>query len=226
MFLVASPVAELVSHWEKGLGEAAVVLRAADLSSVEQAMTRHNPAVLILDFDMPGLNGTSGVSRLQKSSQATQILAFTSAFDADEELSLLRVGVMGCCRKDIAPDLLNRVVTVIQKGGLWVTRSLIPGLIDEIRMRHGSRVKEAPVRSPPLHLLTRREQEIAALIGGGASNKQIARVLDISDRTVKSHLTTIFQKLGIADRLRLALYMNANLSAISPSVGWKAGGEG
>lgn len=226
MFLIASPADELVRHWQKGLGEAATRLQAADLAAVEQAMVRFNPAVLALDCDMPGLNGATGVSMLQKLSPTTQILAFTRAFDANEELALLRVGVVGCCRKDIDPDLLNRVVTVVLQGGLWVTRSLIPSLIDEIRLRHSGHVKDTPAKPSSLHVLTRREQEVAALIGNGASNKQIARALDISDRTVKSHLTAIFQKLGIADRLHLALYMNANLSTIAPPAGLEAGGKG
>jgi DNA-binding NarL/FixJ family response regulator len=118
---------------------------------------------------------------------------------------------MGCFRKDIDPALLSRIVTVVREGGLWITRSLIPGLIGEIRAKHGDRVKENPVRKNHfLHLLTPREQEVATLVSSGASNKQIARALNISDRTVKAHLTTTFQKLGITDRLHLALYMSGN----------------
>jgi DNA-binding NarL/FixJ family response regulator len=174
-------------------------------------MGTQNPSVLLLDFDLPDLGEVAGVAALQKLSPTTRILVATRAFDADEELSLLRIGAMGCFRKDIDPALLNRVVTVVRDGGLWITRSLIPGLIEEIRDRHGDRVKEAPARKNlHLHLLTRREQEVATLVGSGASNKQIARLLNISDRTVKAHLTTTFQKLGITDRLRLALYMSAN----------------
>lgn len=209
MVLIASLINELVDQWEKGLREASAIRRVNDLASLEAAMATLKPALLILDRDLPGFAGAAGVTALQKLSPTTRILVSTRAFDPEEELSLLRAGVMGCFRKDIDPDLLNRVVTVVREGGLWVTRSLIPGLIEEIRTRHRDRVQAEPTKQTnSLHQLSPREQEVAALVGSGASNKQIARALDISDRTVKAHLTTIFQKLSIADRLHLALYVN------------------
>ncbi len=211
MVLIASLIKELVEHWEKGLSEAATIRRVNDLAALEAAMATFKPVLLILDGELPGFAGAAGIAALQKLSPATRILVSTHAFDPEEELSLLRVGVMGCFRKDIDPDLLNRVVTVVREGGLWVTRSLIPGLIEEIRTRHRDRVQSEPAKKAnSLHQLTPREQEVAALVGCGSSNKQIARALDISDRTVKAHLTTIFQKLSIADRLHLALYVNGS----------------
>lgn len=211
MLLIASPVLELTRHWERGFDETFLIRSAGDLLSLKRFMGTQPPAILILDFDLPGLGKVAGVAALQKLSPVTRILVATQTFDADEELSLLRIGVMGCFRKDVAPTLLNRIVTVVREGGLWITRSLIPGLIEEIRVRHGDRVKENPARkNHPFQLLTPREQEVAKLVGSGASNKQIARELDISDRTVKAHLTTTFQKLGITDRLHLALYMSGN----------------
>lgn len=213
MVLIASLINELAEHWEKGLRKAAATRRVTDLASLEAAMVTFKPALLILDMDLPGFAGVAGVAALQKLSPATRVLVSTRAFDPEEELSLLRAGVMGCFRKDIDPDLLNRVVTVVREGGLWVTRSLIPGLIEEIRTRHRDRVQAEPAKKTNgLHQLTPREQEVATLVGSGANNKQIARTLDISDRTVKAHLTTIFQKLSITDRLHLALYVNGRES--------------
>lgn len=211
MLLIASPVLELTRHWETGFNETFLIRRADDLPSLQRVMGTQKPAALLLDFDLPGLGGVAGITALQKLSPTTRILVATQVFNADEELSLLRIGVMGCFRKDIEPSLLNRVVTVVREGGLWITRSLIPGLIEEIRTRHGDRLKEDPVsKNQHLQLLTRREQEVATLVSSGASNKQIARLLNISDRTVKAHLTTTFQKLGVADRLHLALYMKGS----------------
>ncbi len=213
MVLIASLVNELVEHWGNGLRKTAAIRRVNDLASLEKAMAALKPALLILDMDLPGFSGVTGIAALQKLSPTTRILVSAHAFDPEEELSLLRVGVMGCFRKEIDPDLLNRVVTVVREGGLWVTRSLIPGLIEEIRTRHQDKVRTEPAKKTnDLHQLTPREQEVAALVGMGSSNKQIARKLDISDRTVKAHLTTIFQKLNITDRLHLALYVNGSES--------------
>jgi len=211
MLLIASPVLELTRRWETGFNETFLIRRAGDFPSLKQAIGTQKPEVLLLDFDLPDLGEVAGIAALQKLSPTTRILVATQAFNADEELSLLRIGAMACFRKDIDPALLSRIVTVVREGGLWITRSLIPGLIEEIRARHGDKVKENPVReNHPLQLLTPREQEVATLVGSGASNKQIARALNISDRTVKAHLTTTFQKLGITDRLHLALYVSAN----------------
>lgn len=211
MLLIATPVLELARHWETGCNDVFPVQHADGLPSLRRAMDIQTPAVLLLDFDFPGLGGVAGIAVLQKLSPTTRILVATQVFDADEELSLLRIGVMGCFRKDIDSVLLNRVVTVVREGGLWITRSLIPELIEEIRTRHGDRVRENPAgNNQHLQLLTPREQEVAALVSNGASNKQIARKLNISDRTVKAHLTTTFQKLGITDRLHLALFMNGS----------------
>lgn len=211
MLLMASPVLELTRHWETGCDKTVLIRRAGDFPSLKRIMEAEKPAILLLDFDFPDLGGVAGVAALQQLSPTTKILVATQLFNADEELALLRVGVMGCFRKDIDLALLNRVVTVVREGGLWITRSLIPGLIEEIRARHGDKVKDVPVRkNHRLEFLTRREQEVATLVGSGASNKQIARMLNISDRTVKAHLTTVFQKLGVTDRLHLGLYMSGN----------------
>ncbi len=211
MLLIASPALELTRHWETGFNETFLIRRASDLPSLKQTIDTQKPTILLLDFDLPDLGGVAGIAALQKLSPATRILVATRTFDADEELSFLRIGVMGCFRKDIDPAMLSRIVTVVREGGLWIARSLIPGLIEQIRVRHGDRVKENPVRkNHGLQILTPREQEVATLVGSGASNKQIARTLNISDRTVKAHLTTTFQKLGITDRLHLALYISGN----------------
>lgn len=209
MVLIASPINELADHWEKGLREFAAIRRVNDLASLEVAMATLKPELLILDRNLPGFSGLEGVVALHKLSSTTRILVSTGTFDPEEELSLLRAGVMGCFRKDADPDLLSRIAKVVLEGGLWVTRSLIPGLVEEIRTRNRDKAQaEAIKKTNNLRQLTPREQEVAALVGSGASNKQIARTLDISDRTVKAHLTTVFQKLSITDRLHLALYVN------------------
>jgi two-component system NarL family response regulator len=128
------------------------------------------------------------------------------------EVELFKAGVRGYCRIDIDPELLKRVVVAVQLGELWIRRSLMARLLDELGVRVPAEALEKRAVVGRLVRLTVREQQIAALVGGGGTNKQIARRLAISERTVKAHLTEIFRKLGITDRLKLALLLAGNHS--------------
>ena len=115
---------------------------------------------------------------------------------------------------------MKRVVVAVQQGELWIRRSITPRLLDELGvMRHNFQTSRADVGR--LAELTQREREIAAHVGNGESNKQIARQLSITERTVKAHLSEIFRKLGIADRLKLALQVRG-----LPELDVKASGNG
>lgn len=146
-----------------------------------------------------------------------RVIVMTTDFIEDEEVALLRSGVQGCCRRGIDPDSLRQVLTVTESG-VWVTRSLLPRLVSELRRyaQQAAAVTPTPVvaplpRVPPekLATLTPRERDIVNLLADGATNKKVADALDISERTVKGHLSNIFMKLGIPDRLKLVLYLNA-----------------
>lgn len=101
----------------------------------------------------------------------------------------------------------------VQQGELWIRRTLTCRLLDELGLiiREKNQIKQAA--SNLLVNLTQREHEIATLVGNGESNKQIAQRLSITERTVKAHLTEIFRKLDVADRLKLALIVNNSTGA-------------
>ena len=164
-------------------------------------------------MDLAGVNFAT-VASLRKRNSATKIVALSRSVSDEAELTLFRSGVRGCCRLDIDPLLLARVVVAVRQGELWIRQSLTPRLLDELgeKLRHENRIVAASSLGR-LAELTLREREIAALIGNGDSNKQIARQLAITERTVKAHLTGIFRKLGIADRLGLALRVTATVEA-------------
>lgn len=147
----------------------------------------------------------------------TRVIVMTADFIEDEEVALLRSGVQGVCRRGIDADSLRQVLTVTENG-VWVTRSLLPRLVTELR-RYAQQAAAAPPPvaepAPPprvapekLATLTRRERDIVKRLADGATNKELAQDLDISERTVKGHLSNIFMKLGVPDRLKLVLYLN------------------
>ena len=213
MILIATSSAESLARWTLGVTGLGAVLAVGQLDALQQGMIRIAPAVLLLDMDLPGVSCAT-VASLRKRNSATKIVSLSRTVSDEVELTLFRSGVRGCCRCDIDPPLLARVVVAIQQGELWIRRSLTPRLLDELgeKLRHENRIVAASSLGR-LAELTLREREIAALIGNGDSNKQIARQLAITERTVKAHLTGIFRKLGIADRLGLALRVTATVEA-------------
>lgn len=153
-----------------------------------------------------------------------RVIVMTADFIEDEEVALLRGGVQGVCRRGIDPDSLRQVLSVTENG-VWVTRSLLPRLVTELRRYAQQAAAPAtalvsapapppsPTRVTPekLATLTPRERDIVKRLAGGATNKELAEDLDISERTVKGHLSNIFMKLGVPDRLKLVLYLNEGL---------------
>lgn len=121
-------------------------------------------------------------------------------------LEALAAGAAGCCNSHAAPEVLQQVALVVANGGLWVGQSLL-------RRVMGSSARIL-ARQPALRvddwsaLLSEREAQVARLVAGASSNKEIAGQLSISERTVKAHLTSIFEKLGLRDRLQLSLRIN------------------
>lgn len=128
--------------------------------------------------------------------------------EPDEEtvLQALAAGAAGCCNSHAAPEVLRQVALVIANGGLWVGQNLL-------RRVMGGTARILERRQQPRNedwaaLLSEREAQVARLVAGASSNKEIARQLEISERTVKAHLTSIFEKLGLRDRLQLSLRIN------------------
>lgn len=124
----------------------------------------------------------------------------------DKGLEVLGQGASGYCNTHATPELLRTIESVIRNHGLWVGESLLNRLIGGISAR-SPRSAEQP-KHPVLQTLSGREREVALCVARGESNKEIARQLDLAERTIKAHLTGIFEKLGVRDRLQLALLLS------------------
>ncbi|UCV20304.1 helix-turn-helix transcriptional regulator [Ferribacterium limneticum] len=116
------------------------------------------------------------------------------------------LGASGCCNTYAAPEVLRQVALVVENGGLWIGQSLLQRLV-------GSTARALEVRPEARvdtwsALLSERESQVAKLVAGGASNKEIADQLSITERTVKAHLSAVFEKLALRDRLQLSLRIN------------------
>ncbi|HLD10389.1 MAG TPA: response regulator transcription factor [Methylophilaceae bacterium] len=122
-----------------------------------------------------------------------------------DALSLFNLGVLGYCHAYTSAEMLSEVKTVVIHGGIWLGRDFLQHLIVKTSALTGNQPKEV---SKALKLLTRREREVAIQTTRGLSNKEIARALKITERTVKAHLSHAFERLGVKDRLQLALMLS------------------
>jgi two-component system nitrate/nitrite response regulator NarL len=208
VLILASPNREVRERWRRGLGDGFPVHEVSRRADLDQAMTLLGPEILLLDVTLSRPGGVAAVAAVQRLRPSTRIILMTRTPNEKEGINALKAGVRGYCDQGIAPSLLKRAVDRVHEGEIWVGRTLVPRLLEELTSLTERR-QEASRAGPDSRLekLTQREFDIANLIGGGASNKEIAATMEISPGTVKAHLTTVFKKLGFSDRLRLALFV-------------------
>lgn len=208
--IIASSCRVKQSLWEQGVrGFNYNIIMVDILDELSDVVKRIKPLMLLLDFDLVGLNGSHDVASLKRLSTETKIIVLCTSISEDTEWELFKTGVRGCCHKEIKPELLQQIVVAVQQGELWMRRTLTCRLLEELG-KTTSKNKAYRNYLVLLEKLTDREYNIAVRVGKGESNKQIAKACNIAERTVKAHLTEIFLKLGVTDRLNLALILSAD----------------
>ena len=154
----------------------------------------HRPDVLLLDLSMPDVDGIEVTRRLRDASPDTKVVVFTSFSDRERIVQALDAGAVGYLLKDAEPEELHAAVQAAARGEAPITPRAAAALLADRRER------------PAEAVLTAREREVLGLVVEGLANKQIARRMGISEKTVKGHLTNLFQRLGVADRTQAALW--------------------
>lgn len=209
LILIASAIIKVRKRWSHALHDVYSIQEVSDWNKLEWSMANQRPSVLLLNQALLQVDGNriEKIADLQRLSPSTKIILLTSRCDEKEAASGLKLGVKGYCHKDIDPPLLKKAVEVVLEGEVWVGRKTISHLLSELASHTESQQKVPNLSEICLDYLTPREYQIARLVGDGANNKEIARRLKISGKTVKAHLTAIFQKLQIPDRLHLGLFV-------------------
>jgi len=204
--LIATRDSELEQRCRRAASAEHELELVTSAAALNERIAAREPTAVLLDSDLLDKPLERQVGEIVNHAGQARVIVLTPVFIEDEEIALLKAGAKGCCRRGVDPDSLQQVLTVTANGGVWVTRSLLPRLVSELRKYVDAHRK--PVETPAndvLAELTQREREIVRLIVEGASNKEVASSLNISERTVKGHLSNVFQKLGVADRLKLVL---------------------
>jgi DNA-binding NarL/FixJ family response regulator len=186
-----------------------VVAQAQDGRQVLEVLQQLEPDILLLDLRMPGLDGLATLQRLQAVKNKTRVIVLTASDDKNEFVQAMRLGTSGIVLKQTATDMLIKSIRRVHAGEIWLDSHTTAAVIRQFVAADEAPPQIAPAnqsrereRSP----LSQREREIVALVAQGFKNKEMAEKMFISEQTVKNHLHNIFDKLGVSDRLELALY--------------------
>lgn len=169
-----------------------------------RAVEGRTPGRLVWLLVPPGQAAAKHVAAQRRHSGDSPLVVLADVPDEEDALAALGAGASGYCNGHAAPEVLRQVATVVENGGLWVGQRLMQRLLAGT-----ARLAPAPSGNASWRNgLTPREIEVAQAVAQGASNKEIARQFEITERTVKAHVGALLDKLGVRDRLQLSLVVN------------------
>ena len=180
--------------------EAQIVGEASNGVECTKMLPKLKPDILMLDLRMPEKDGLAVLEEVNFESLPTRVIVLTAAEDDRDVVRAMRLGARGVVLKQSASDLLLKSIHKVYDGEIWLDNRMTAEVIDAFKKSAEAGIR----REKPL--LSDREKEIVQLVAQGFRNREIGEKLFISEQTVKNHLHNIFDKLGVSDRLELALY--------------------
>lgn len=195
--VIRSGLRMLIEHDQQML----VVAQAGTRTEALERAASSRPDVIILDLLLGDEDGLSFLPELCQASPNSRVLVLTGVQNPDAHRRAIRRGAMGIVLKEHAADQLLKAIKKVYEGEVWIERSMMGSMIQEFN-------KPALVdpEVTKIESLTDREREVIALIGEGLKNKQVGERLFISETTVTHHLSSVFSKLEVSDRLELIIY--------------------
>lgn len=192
--LFISPDARILDGWRRAFGE---LVRAGNSSALPDAEA---DGLLWVDVEHDGWEDLVRAA----GARGRRVVVLSAMPSGEQALRALEVGARGYCHAFATPELLREVALVVRHGGLWVGPELLARVI-RAAAPAAQADADAPAAGAVLAALSTREREVAEAVAEGLTNKVVAARLGITERTVKAHLATVFDKLGVRDRLQLAL---------------------
>ncbi|WP_353233830.1 response regulator [Diaphorobacter ruginosibacter] len=186
----------------------AVVGEAADAAQALRLVPELQPDVILLDNHLPGVKGVDAIAGLREASPRSRILMLTVSEDGHDLAAALRNGAQGYLLKTIEGHMLADSIQRAIRGESVVSPELMGKLVDALRARDSDEEAATAMDedTQALSPLSPREEEVLGHIASGASNKEIARALEIAETTVKIHVQHILRKLGVSSRVQAAVY--------------------
>ena len=182
---------------------------AGEASSPNEALavcSSVQPHVLLLDVAMRGGEGMTLLDRLREQNPETRVLMLTTVMPRNQLVRALQLGARGVVLKDAPADLLFKSIRRVRAGEFWVGRDMVADLVHALAAVEKVSAPRPVLHAPRAFALTARELEIVSAVAGGYTNRQMAERFSIAEDTIKHHLTSIFDKTGVSNRLELALF--------------------
>jgi two-component system nitrate/nitrite response regulator NarL len=184
----------------EGADDVTIIGEASNGNECVKMLAKLKPDILLLDLRMPEKDGLGVLEEINFDSASTRVIVLTAAEDDRDVVRAMRLGARGVVLKQSASDLLLKSIRKVNEGEIWLDNRMTSEVIDAFKKSsEAGQRREKP-------LLSDREKEIVQLVAQGFRNREIGEKLFISEQTVKNHLHNIFDKLGVSDRLELALY--------------------
>lgn len=183
-------------------GSIKVVGEAANGVECLENLEKYDPEVLLLDINMPEMNGIEVLKKMKESQSAVKVLILTVHNELEYLMNAVDIGVEGYIMKDSESAELKKAIRAVRDGENYIQPSLIPALNNQLMNRDVDKDKVAS--------LTNRELEVLIQVANGMFNKEIATNLNISERTVKNHISNIFKKIEVSDRTQAAVFAIKN----------------
>lgn len=183
-------------------GSIKVVAEAGDGEECLELLEENKPDVLLLDINMPKKNGIEVLKNIKERNIQIKVLILTVHNEIEYLMKAVEIGVDGYIMKDSDLDELKNAITTVISGENYIQPKLIPALNKKLVSMDNDKEK--------IELLTDRELEVLILVAKGMFNKEIGITLDISERTVKNHLSNIFKKIEVSDRTQAAVFAIKN----------------
>ncbi len=183
-------------------GDFEVIEEACDGEDCLEKLATVRPDILLLDINMPKMNGLEVLQKIKEKKIKVKVLVLTVHNEVEYLLKAVDIGVNGYLLKDSESSELKKAILAVVDGDDYIQPSLIPVLNAKMIDRNKDNVK--------IESLTRREMEVLKLLSVGMYNKEVAEQLNISERTVKNHVSNIFKKIGVTDRTQAAVFAIRN----------------
>jgi two-component system, NarL family, nitrate/nitrite response regulator NarL len=184
----------------------AVVGEAGNRADALAIAARERPDIILLDLDLGGASSLDFLPELLDAAEGGRVILVTGVRAPEEYYRAVQLGAMGLVRKEQAAEVLVQAIERVHAGEVWLEAAMVTRVLAEIAGQRNPAEQPIDPEAADIARLTAREREVIGLIGEGLYNKQIAERLSISTATVSHHLTSIFGKLGVANRFDLVIY--------------------